>query len=248
MAMTPDDYYTLNQANAKANPIAPVRRPTMDEFRANNRRVYGWDGTFKDAERWAAADNKRQIWLKGVLPAAIFATGGAASGALMAGGAAGGAGAAGAGAGAGASAGAAAGSAGAGAAGAGAAGTAGGGMTFGNLLKLGELGVGLGTNIYNNRQNNRAMQNDATMRQNEFAQQMQLVQQQNALAEQRYQAEQAQRAQEFAMLQEDRQRRIAEENRVRALDEAREQRRAPYRQLSNDALLRMRDLLRLGGR
>lgn len=231
MAMTADEYFARNQANAAASPL-PMTRPKMDEFRANNRERYGYDGTYADGLRYDAERAKRDIWKKAILPAAIFTTGGAALGG----------------------------------AGLPSAATAGvefsaapsaagvGGMTFGNLLKLGELGVGLTTNLIGNRQNNRALERDASMRQNEFGQQMAMLQQQNAMARQQWEADQAQRAQEYAALQQDRalqqqdrQRRIAEEDRLRALDEAREQRRAPYRQMSADALLRMRDLLRLGG-
>lgn len=128
------------------------------------------------------------------------------------------------------------------AAGAGVAGStaAGAGMTFGNLLKLGELGTGIVTNLFGNRSNNRALDRDSMLRQNEFAQQMALLQQQNQQAQRQWEAEQAQRAQEFAMAAEDRTRR-------NALEDAREGRRTTYRTTIGDpALLRMRDILRLG--
>lgn len=109
------------------------------------------------------------------------------------------------------------------------------GMTFGNLLKLGELGTGLTTQLIGQRQQNRALDRDALMRSNEFQQQMALVQAQNAEAKRQWDAEQLQKANEYA--------------RVTRLEDEREARRANYRQTIGDpALLRLRDLLRLGGR
>lgn len=122
---------------------------------------------------------------------------------------------------------------------AGTAGTAGAGMTFGNLLKLGELGAGLFTNVIGNRQQNRALDRDSLLRQQEFSQQMALAQQQQAQAQKQWEAEQAQRANEYALAIEDRNRRIK-------LEDEREARRAPYRAMAQQALMRFGDLLRLG--
>lgn len=117
-----------------------------------------------------------------------------------------------------------------------------GGMTFGNLLKLGELGTGIATNLIGQRQQNHALSQDAFARSNEFAQQMALLQQQNQQAQRQWEAEQAQRAQEYAMAQEDRQRRMG-------LEDATEARRSDYRNtIGQPALMRLRDLLHLGGR
>lgn len=124
--------------------------------------------------------------------------------------------------------------------GAGAAGA--GGMTIGNLLKMGELGTGLFTNVIGQRQQNRALDRDALMRQNEFAAQMAMLQAQNEQARRQWEADQQQRANEYALALEDRNRRIK-------LDDEREARRTQYRTTIGDpALLRMRDLLRLGAR
>lgn len=87
-SLTSDEYFALNQANAKANPIAQPIRPTMDEFKAKNTEKYGYDGTYEGGNAYQAKKNKRDILTKAVLPAAIFATGGAASAGLLGGSAA----------------------------------------------------------------------------------------------------------------------------------------------------------------
>lgn len=127
--------------------------------------------------------------------------------------------------------------------------TGAGGMTFGNLLKLGELGTGLVTNLIGQRQQNHALDQDASARANEFAQQMALLTQQNQQAQRQWEAEQAQRAQDYTLTLEDR--RMAQEDRARrnALEDAAEARRADYRSsFGQPALMRLRDLLHLGGR
>lgn len=128
-------------------------------------------------------------------------------------------------------------------AGAGAAvggGATGAGMTFGNLLQLGQLGAGLGTQLYANRVNGRAANQQAVQQQNEFAQQMALLQQQNAQAQKQWEAEQAQKAQDYALALDDRNRRIK-------LEDDKEARRQQYRtQLGDPATMRLRDLLGLG--
>lgn len=120
-----------------------------------------------------------------------------------------------------------------------AAATGAGGMTFGNLLKLGELGAGLFTNIRGNSIQNRALDRDSMARSNEFAQQMAMLREQNAQGQRQWDAEQAQRAQEFALAQEDRTRRMR-------LEDEREARLAPRRAMAEQARLRLVDLLRLG--
>lgn len=119
--------------------------------------------------------------------------------------------------------------------------TTGAGMTFGNLLRLGELGAGLTTSVLGNRSQGRALDRDAAQRAQEFAQQQALLQRQQDEGRRQWEAEQAQRAQEFALAMEDRTRRIR-------LEDEREQRRAPYRAMAEQARLRMADLLRLGRR
>lgn len=114
-------------------------------------------------------------------------------------------------------------------------------MTFGNLLRLGELGVGLGASLYGNRVQGRALDRDSAQRAQEFQAQMAMLQQQNAMAQRQWEAEQAQRAQEFGIAQEDRARRIR-------LEDEREARMAPFRQARADALIRLRDLMTLGRR
>lgn len=114
-------------------------------------------------------------------------------------------------------------------------------MTFGNLLKLGELGVGLGTQWIGQRQQNRALDQDARQRSQEFTQQMALIQQQNQQSQRQWEAEQAQRAQEYRLALEDRDRKYR-------LEDEREARRAPRRAMAQQAMLRLGDLLRLGQR
>lgn len=115
------------------------------------------------------------------------------------------------------------------------------GMTFGNLLELGKLGVGLGTNLIANKQQNRSMANDAAQRSNEFAQQMALIQQQNEEAKRQWEAQQAQQAQQWQIQMADRDRQLR-------LQDEKEARMAPRRAFAAQALSRLGDLLRLGGR
>ena len=92
--MTSDEYYALNQANAARNPVAPVKRPTMDEFKGRNRQTHGYDGTYEDAERQNARDSRFLIgknWRVPVGMVAGMATLGAGTAAMMGGGAAAGA-------------------------------------------------------------------------------------------------------------------------------------------------------------
>lgn len=114
-----------------------------------------------------------------------------------------------------------------------------GGMTFGNLLRLGEMGAGLFGSIAGQRSQNRSLDRDSAMRSQEFAAQMAMLQQQNEQAKRQWEAQEAQRAQEFALTMEDRNRRVR-------LEDEREARRAPYREMAAQARLRLGDLLRLG--
>ncbi len=119
--------------------------------------------------------------------------------------------------------------------------TAGAGMTFGNLLKLGELGTGLVTNVIGQRQQNKALDRDSAMRAQEFAQQQALIRETNAQNQRQWEADQAQKSNVYAMDVADRDRKIR-------LEDEREARRAPYRQMAQQARMRLGDLLRLGGR
>lgn len=170
--------------------------------------------------------DNRAGFMKGVvLPVAAFATGGAAMGALGPGSAA-------------ASVPGAVGSASAPLGTGAVVGSAGGGMTFGNLLRLGELGAGLVTQGMANRSTNRQLSSDAAMRSREFDQQMALLQSQDAEDRRRHDAAQAFQEMQWKASEEDRLRKIR-------LEDEREARRAPYRAMSQQAMLRLSDLLRL---
>lgn len=128
----------------------------------------------------------------------------------------------------------------------------GGGMTFGNLLKLGELGTGLVTNVIGQRQQNRALDRDAGLRSQEFAQQLEMARADQEQARRQWEAEQAQRAQEYALAIADRDRRVRleDEDRTRKyrMEDERQARLAPRRAIQQQALMRFGDLLRMGGR
>lgn len=122
----------------------------------------------------------------------------------------------------------------------------GGGMTFGNLLRLGELGAGLTSQLFANRSQGRALDRDAGLRQQEFQAQMAMAQRAEEESRRRWDAEQAQRAQDYTLALEDRQRRQSVEDFDMQRLRDREARRAPYRAMAEQARLRMADLLRLG--
>lgn len=126
------------------------------------------------------------------------------------------------------------------------------GMTFGNMLKLGELGVGAATNILGQRSQNRALNQQQAIDQRNYGEQMQLAREQEAYRrseadrvakqeEARWQTEEAYRQKQVAADEEER-------AYSRRLMDEREARRAPKRAAGQAALLRLQDLLRLGGR
>lgn len=124
------------------------------------------------------------------------------------------------------------------------------GMTFGNMLKLGELGVGAATNILGQRSQNRALNQQQAIDQRNYGEQMQLAREQEAYR--RAEADRVARQEEARWQTEEayRQKQVAADEEERAysrrlLDE-REARRAPKRAAGQAALLRLQDLLRLG--
>lgn len=127
---------------------------------------------------------------------------------------------------------------------------AGGGMTFGNLLQLGQLGAGLVTNGLAMRTQGRQANADAIARARELADQTAFTRETEATRRAEFQA--AQDALERRWLAEQKfeqdKWRVTEDERLhtRELADQREARRAPYRAMSQQALLRLGDLLRLG--
>lgn len=116
-------------------------------------------------------------------------------------------------------------------------------MSMGNLLRLGELGAGLFGNIFGQRSQNRANDQAARMQQEQFAQQQALLERQQIEDQRRWEAEEAFRAKQLASQEEERlYNRTLSEKQQRLLDEA-EARKAPRRALSQQALMRISELL-----
>jgi len=120
---------------------------------------------------------------------------------------------------------------------------AGGGMTFGNLLKAAQVGVPAVTGLIGMRSQNKALDRQSALEQQNLSEQMTMAREQEAYRRQeaervaaeearRWQAEEAFRAKQWE---------AQERDRVEL-----EARRAPRREASQRALLRLQDLLRLG--
>ena len=141
-----------------------------------------------------------------------------------------------------------------------AAGAAGGGMvsqpasrfTLGGLMKLAEIGVPAITSLFGMRSQNRALDRQSQTEQQNLAEQMAFAREQEARRQQEYERQMTEEARRYDIDERNRQRELtaAEEERAfnRRLLEERETRRAPYRQASRDALIRLQDLMRRGRR
>lgn len=130
--------------------------------------------------------------------------------------------------------------------------TGGGGSTFGNLLGLASVGVPAVTSLFGQRSQNRALDKQGAIEQQNYAQQLRMAQDNEAYRRQeaqrvadeerrRWTAEEGYRARQVAADEEERafNRRLLEE---------REARRAPRRVASQQAMVRLGDLLKLGRR
>lgn len=125
-------------------------------------------------------------------------------------------------------------------------------FTLPSILKMAEIGIPAITGVLGMRSQNRALDRQAQLEQQALAEQMTFAREQEAIRRQeaermfaedrrRWESEERNRSRELAATEEERayQRRLMDE---------RESRRAPYRQASQDALFRLRDILGMGRR